>query len=59
MVDRAVYLWGATVLARWQERDKEGKRVYASLEQCMGLDPPDRPVNVAALSALAGVKVKR
>jgi len=56
--DRAVYLFGSTVMARWNARDKDGKRVYASLEACMGLETKPKKLNVGALLARGGVRVK-
>lgn len=50
--NRAVHTFGATVMARYWERDKDGKRIERSLEECMGLPP--QPISVAALRARGG-----
>lgn len=54
-LDRAVHLFGATVMGRWHERDKQGRRVWASIEHCMGLTPEVKPVNIGQLLARGGV----
>ena len=58
MVDRAVFALGNQVEAKYEERDKEGKRRY-TLEECLGLDARAKPINVGALSMYTGFEVVR
>lgn len=56
--NRAVHVFGATVMARYHERDEDGQRIARSLEECMGLPAPVKPVSLAALRARGGARVK-
>lgn len=52
MLDRAVFVVGNQVEAKYEERDKEGKRRH-TLEECLGIEMQPKPMKLGAYMQFA------